>query len=114
MELKDFVSETLKQVMEGVKVAQKFSKESGGKINPKGIYTTSTTSHPQLYTTDNELVQVIEFDVAVTATESDKAKGGIGIFVGAFGIGAQGESGNQNSAINRIQFKVPIILPNQD
>ncbi len=113
MELKDFVSETLKQVIEGVKMAQEATKESGGKINPKGIYTTSTNSNPQLYTENNELVQIIEFDVAITTTEDDKTKGGVGVFVGAFGVGVQGESNNQNSAINRIQFKVPIILPVQ-
>ena len=114
MELKDFVSETLKQVMEGVKTAQNSVKEHGGEINPKGIYSTSSSSHPQLYTTSEKLVQLIDFDIAVTTIEEDKAKGGTGIFVGAFGVGVQGESGNQNSAINRIQFKVPIVLPNQD
>ena len=114
MELKDFVTETLKQVIEGVKAAQNFAKENGGQINPKGIAMSASSTHPQLYGSKGELVQLIEFDVAVTTTEEDKAKGGTGIFVGAFGIGVQGESGNQNSAINRIQFKVPIILPNQD
>jgi hypothetical protein len=114
MELKDFVSETLKQIFEGVKTAQIFAKEHGGQISPKGISATASSTHPQMYTPRGELVQLIEFDVAVTTTEEDKAKGGIGVFVGAFGVGAQGESGSQNSAINRIQFKVPIVLPNQD
>jgi hypothetical protein len=114
MELKNFVSETLKQVLEGVKTAQSFAKEHGGQINPKGITVSAASTHSQMYTPRGELVQLMEFDVAVTTTEEDKAKGGIGIFVGAFGVGVQGESGNQNSAINRIQFRVPIILPNQD
>ncbi len=114
MELKDFVSETLKQILEGVKTAQGYTKETGGKIVPAGMGQTASNTHPQIYAKNGEFVQMIEFDVAVTTTEEDKAKGGVGVFVGAFGVGVQGENGIQNSAINRIQFKVPIVLPNQD
>lgn len=114
MELKDFVSETLKQILEGVKTAQEYSKNAGGKISPSGMGQTASNTHPQIYAKNGEFVQMIKFDVAVTTTEDDKTKGGVGVFVGAFGIGLQGENGIQNSAINRIQFNVPIVLPNQD
>jgi hypothetical protein len=35
MELKDFVAETLKQIVEGIVVAQQDVKEKGAMVNPK-------------------------------------------------------------------------------
>lgn len=61
----------------------------------------------------DKLVLELEFDVAVTTQEDSKTKGGIGIFVGSIGIGAQGQSGTSLSEINRIKFKVPLALPEQ-
>ncbi len=113
MELKDFVSETLKQIIIDVKSAQEIAKEQGGQINPSGMYATAASENTVLRGPNREVVQEIEFDVAVTTTQEDQAKGGIGIFVGGIGIGVQGQSGDRNSAINRIKFKVPIILPFQ-
>ena len=51
MELKDFVAETLKQVMEGVKMAQEKAAEVGGTINPKGFLSTEKNIPVHKFTT---------------------------------------------------------------
>jgi len=99
MNLQEFVTESLKQIMAGVADAQKDS-TSTGRINPP--------SGPFVP------VKEIEFDVAVTVSQEQGAKGGIGIFVGAVGIGAQGKAQSANTSVSRIKFSVPVQLPNQE
>jgi len=111
MELKDFVSETLKHVMEGVKIAQEKAAEMGGVINPKGILNSDPKATRGPF---GEPVQYIDFDVVVSTSDLDKAKGGLGIFVGEIGIGVKGEVEEQNTAVNRIRFSVPVYLPSQE
>ena len=57
-------------------------------------------------------VHTVEFDIAVTAVDGKETKGGIGIVVGAIGLGSQGRSEERNTSISRIKFKVPIAFPN--
>jgi len=111
MELKDFVSETLKQVMEGVKLAQEKATELGGTVNPVGFVNTDKNAPRSM---DGTLIaQVIDFDIVVSTSDTDKAKGGAGIFVGEVGIGVRGEVESQSTGVNRIKFSIPIYLPSQ-
>jgi len=109
MELKDFVSETLKQIIEGVKAAQEQTGQMGGKVSP------SLIANPDLVGVVTEKqqqpVQMVEFDVAVTEATGKGSKAGIGVFFGAIGAGAQGESQSSSTAMNRIKFSVPLLLP---
>jgi hypothetical protein len=110
MELKEFVAETLKQIVEGLVVAQEHVKDKGATINPQDL--TSTSGFPRYYTCgDGTNVQMIEFDVSLIATEGKEAGGHIGVFFGSLGAGARGKSETENSATNRVKFSVPIILP---
>ena len=99
MELRDFVAETLKQIIDGVKLAQEHAKDAGAAINPP------SPAH--------RAPQFIEFDVAVTTTEGDQIKGGAGVFVGPVGLGTQAQSEATSSAVNRIKFSIPLLLPCQ-
>ena len=110
MELKDFVSETLKQIMEGVKGAQDKAAEMGGAINPRGFINSDNRAIRGPF---GEPAQLINFDVVVSTNDVDKAKGGVGIFVGDIGVGVRGEAESQSTAVNRIQFSVPVFLPTQ-
>jgi small neutral amino acid transporter SnatA (MarC family) len=49
--------------------------------------------------------------VAVTATDGTKTKGGIGVFVGAVGLGSQGQSEELKQSMSKIKFTVPLALP---
>src|SRR5260221_6926261 len=109
MELKDFVSATLQQIIDGVAAAQQHAGKAGASVSPGQL---TVTERPMLLWKrgGHEPVQLVEFDVAVSTSEAGEAKGGAGIFVGPVGIGAQSSSDTKSSAVNRIKFVVPLML----
>ena len=110
MELRDFVAETIKQVIDGVILAQQHAREKGAHVNPPLNF--SADQGLQLWDRDTaQPVQTISFDVAVTAAEGTKTQGGVAVFAGAFGLGSKGQSDKSNETVNRIQFSVPLSLP---
>lgn len=114
MELKDFVQQTLLQIIQGVSLAQQDTGTCGAKINPTdSMRIGEKLADNSLYSTGQhlQLVQMVEFDVAVTAEEGKGTKGGVGIMVGTIGLGAQGQSEARNTTENRIKFKIPLMLP---
>lgn len=98
MQLEEFVSESLRQIIAGVKRAQDDTKEMGAKINPDGLR----------FHVENHRV---EFDVAVTAAEGTGTKGGIGVVAGVFNLGSAGESNASSTTASRIKFGVIVELP---
>ena len=60
---------------------------------------------------DGELVQKIEFDVAVEASREKGSRGGLGVFVAAASAGLFGRSSQKASSISRVKFCVPLSLP---
>ncbi len=113
MELKTFITQTLTEIIDGVADAQKYALEKGAKINPEKLNLIKSNVNQSTFSDSRRenYAQMIEFDIAVSANEDMKDKGGIGVFSGAFGIGAQMENQESNSKINRIKFTVPIFLP---
>jgi len=105
MELKDFVKETLTQIMSGIIEAQNSDiiKESKSAIVPSGQFSKDIDVRNK----------EISFDVAVTTDKSTGTKGGIGIFVGPVGIGSQGQTDKSNTNVSRIKFTVPVYYPFQ-
>lgn len=99
MKLEEFVAETIRQVVAGVKLAQESVRGNDGIVNPAAGSSPSGGR------------QMITFDVALSTTEDREAKGGIGVFVGAFGLGTAGRSEASTASISRIQFTVPVELP---
>ncbi len=90
MELKEFVAETLKEIIDGVVEAQNHAVKKSAKINPAGLkYMGHSQSFGVAYAHDvttPPLAQLIEFDIAVTVFESGQAKAGLGVFAGALGV----------------------------
>ena len=99
LQLRDFVAETIKQIIDGVVTAQEHATGKKAIVNPLG-------NHYR-----NPDPQLISFDVAVTAARGSKTQGGIAVFAGAFGLGSKGESEASNETLNRIQFSIPVRLP---
>jgi len=116
MELRDFVAESLKQVVDGIVNAQEYSAEKGALINPKGMVNAPNTG---LIVTHNlgsgqyPIPRIIEFDVAVTVSEGMEAKAGIGVFAGALGLGTQAKLEDGNLSVSRIRFSIPVLFPEQ-
>jgi len=119
MELKDFLSQSLLQIIEGVKIAQEKSADFKAKVNPflPNVLVKDKVLDPRmLYLggTHQYTVFLVDFDVAITVTEGDNIKGGGSLNVAAIKIGAEGQSSTTNTQQSRIKFLIPITLPQPD
>ena len=90
MNIKDFVSESLRQICQGIVEAQK-----------KGVNRAGSVSKD------------IKFDIAVTVSEGQESGGKAGISVWSVGANIQGKSEASSSTVSRIQFVVPIFYPDK-
>lgn len=111
MELREFVAETLKQIIDGTSAAQEHAATTGAIVNPRTVRQ-GDAKHalPHDHATGRS-VQFVEFDVLVSAGESTERKGGLGIFVVGFAAGGQGASGTSSVASNHVKFSVGVCLP---
>jgi len=112
VELRDFISNTLVQIIEGVSNAQEYALSKDAEINPSEGFASNFEKLSRTLKS-HRLVHIVEFDVAVTVAESKQLSGGIGIVVPELSIGYRGTIGNEKSAISRIRFSIPLILPTQ-
>jgi len=112
LDLKEFISDTLTQIAEGIRDAQARSGEHGAWISPVGPRMPTRDGAKTISATAGyAYLDEIKFDVAITATEATAAGGHGGVKIFAASIGASGSLSSQNSAVSRIQFSVPIVLP---
>ena len=113
MELKDFVRETLVQVVSGIEEAQTEVRDCGGFVNPahRANVKGSDESHFGVIGTGQNIF-LVDFDVAVTVIEESgtEAKAKLNV-ASLLTLGAGGESSQSSSATNKISFKVPLALP---
>jgi len=114
MNLRDFISETLTQIAEGVKDTQNKFANHGARVNPHLTTSANLASKHGLISARGSVAQLIQFDVALTTIEGTGSKGGIGVFAGAVSLGSSGQSKTENSSISRVQFVVPLVLPETD
>lgn len=101
MELREFVKNSLLDILGGIKDAQaEVQKHDGsmGVVNPK-------------FEGHGLTVSTIKFDVAVTtaSTTSGKASGGINVY--AAKVGGASSTEDTNSAVSRLNFGVPYVAP---
>jgi hypothetical protein len=117
MQLKDFVAETLKQIIQGVTEAQNNSEI--GFINPADYKASSTIGNGRKDGRFAEIpgkgvchfeIQDVDFDVAVTVTEGTGTTGTIGI-AGAISQESFKNSESASETVSRIKFKVPVVFP---
>lgn len=117
MELKDFISETIIQINQGLLEAQEKTKKYGTVINPhlRGAPSDSfkTTKDMALYS-----AQGVDFDVCLTVEESQCAdkKGKLELAAGIFKLGGQDKKSenSKNQEVNRIKFSIPILWGTQE
>lgn len=110
MDLKDFISQTLIQIAEGVSDSAKRVVELGGQVNPHLMGEQKEMGRHGILWGSGHAVHVVGFDVALTVNSGTGTKGGIGIFAGAVTLGASGESRAENSSVSRVNFTVPLLL----
>jgi hypothetical protein len=111
MELQEFIRRTIVEIVSAVVEAQKEIAATGAVINPSGVAFRPDQHQGSSWTGDGNLVRLIQFDVAITASEGTGTKGGIGIMMGAIALGSQGQSKQATEAVSRLRFEVPLLLP---
>lgn len=111
MQLNEFISQTLNQIIDGVTSAQEYGKTKKANINPSSARMDSKASGYCYCSETGIPLQDVEFDVAVTVSESNITSNG-DKNIGAISVTSLNQASNQNSSVSRIKFKVPILLPN--
>lgn len=101
MELKLFVTETIKEIIEGVVEAQR-------QIIPKLNY--SKDGFAQI---GSGAFSNIEFDISVTSSETEGNESKAGVFIKVIDLGVKNNSSNNNTSTNKIRFTVPVSFPIQ-
>ncbi|BDM64134.1 hypothetical protein NFHSH190041_15860 [Shewanella sp. NFH-SH190041] len=110
MKLDDFVSETLKQIINGVSVAQEYGATKNAKVNPISARFHSSTEGQAFCQETGVPLQHVSFDVAVTVTQEQTSSDGGGQ-VGSISVSPDSTNNSQNSSVTRIKFDVPVLLP---
>ena len=109
MELKDFVRETLKGIIDGVSEAQPYALSKGACINPDKIGTARAGAIMRVGNDSITYVQKVDFSLSVR--QSRAADGKIGIEVlDALKIGGSYERLMEN----KVSFCVPMALPRSE
>ena len=114
LDLKTFVSETIKEVIEGAVDAQGHVEALGALVNPTPYFSQSVARagvQAPMGQAKRTTIQSIDFDVAVTRSKGSGSKGGIGVFFGPVVAGSSGQSDRDSTSVNRIRFSIPFSLP---
>jgi hypothetical protein len=113
MELREFVSNALIQIAQGVKDAQHDESSAGALVNPRVVDVKGRADQQGgMLTGNGELIREVQFDVVVTAMDGDGNKDEIDVDAASLlEVGAPAELMPSNNAVNRIRFRVPIALP---
>ncbi len=117
MELKEFISQTLIEIVQGVRSAQVNVRSMGASVSPR--MKLIKKANPSWIGLSNEPfgwdapVLPVEFDIALTLTKGNDSKLGIGVFAGAIGLGGRRESKQSKEQENRVKFIIPLSLPPQ-
>jgi hypothetical protein len=116
MDIKQFLSESINEIVDGVVLAQEKTRSKGAIVNPSGLNFKSE-AFPMFNIDDNSATAVIDFDLAITISEDKKSETKLNVSAGIFGIGAKGDVGGgsseKESNIHRLKFKIPVHLPVQ-
>lgn len=108
MELKEFVKETITQVVDGIIEAQKITGDKGAKVNPFEALSSNST---EVYMPNRSYIGLIKFEVALASSENREGKSGIGVWLGGIGAGTQGKIGSKDESVTNIKFSIPVDFP---
>ena len=112
MDLKQFITETVTSIVESTLELQRNYDRSvkGIVINPA-----VSGSNELLYQEDNIVysyrrIEVIEFDVAVSASEGADKGGKAGLKIWSAEVGLDGKRNVRSEEVSRVKFAIPIAL----
>ncbi|MBK8816675.1 MAG: hypothetical protein IPN42_14745 [Methylococcaceae bacterium] len=109
MNLDEFVKEVLTKIVAGIREAQ--ANDGGAFIVPAGDGGHAYANHSRVSSNGKLKSTIVDFDIALTVEDSSKTSGGGGLKVAGIGANLEGESSSKDTKISRIQFGIPILLP---
>lgn len=110
MELKEFITEAITQICEGVKNAQDKCYEMGALVNPMlavKVCNDETYSHDD----QDYPVTKINFRVGLAESSAQGQKNGIGVFLSKISLGHENNKENSSESVTSIDFSVTAVLP---
>lgn len=112
MNLEQFVEESLNQIITGVLKAKEHGEKNGAHVNPVNASFNSNSQNVVYCTETGIPLQQVEFDVAVTVSESNASSADGQAEFGDITVSGQSiETNSTNSSASRIKFMVPVRLP---
>lgn len=110
MELKDFISQAIKDLLHGVLEAQNDAK-TGNCVVPSGKQSNDLFPKGNVVHNGDWTSTLVNFDIAISAEESAAKGGKAGVKIAVLSAALDTENTNKNTSTSRIQFSVPVILP---
>lgn len=114
VDLKDFISDAIVDLCEGLSDAKERLKDKGAYVNPpvqgmaeaKGrtVYTHAHGSGHQC--------ALVDFDIAITASQKTAAEGGGRVSVVGVSFGSEVNGESASSTVSHVKFTLPIAFPN--
>ena len=115
MDIKDFIKESLLQIVEGIAETNEALKDKGAYIPTRMVVGEGVWVTLDKETNTTRHFMRVDFDLAVTVTQSDKLKAGGGLSIASvFNAGVSSEDASKNEEISRIKYTLPIALPELD
>jgi Trypsin-co-occurring domain 2 len=102
MNVKTFISETLRQIVEGIHEAQ--TADGGTTVNTRLV---SGTPGGHLVHDGRNMFTRVDFDIAISAETSGGGKGSLRVWIAS----AEGGGEQKSESANRIRFSIPVQLP---
>lgn len=117
MDLKDFVAESLRQIIDGVREAQLHAEGVGAVVVPRFTDPTPPPGTVNVYgmgqgSNARYWIQTVEYDVALAASESIQTRAGAGVLT-VVSVGGGREKTESQEQTSRVKFSIPIMLPHQ-
>ena len=108
MELKEFIKTAISDITEAVSELQEELK-NGTIVNPS----LTQGEHGKTLVVDNEvrMMERLNFDFAVTATEATELNGNAKAGISVFGVKVGAENKERTENVSRLTFSLPLVLP---
>lgn len=117
MELKEYITESLVQITEGISDAMKRLEGTGVIINPKATFYSNGQfwiGKEQDLGAIERRVQLVEMNITTTVTDATEGRGGAKINVGILNLGGGVKDTGSEQNTNTIKFTIPICFPCTD
>ena len=114
--LDEFIFETVKEYIDGVKRAQEYAKTRSASVSPVISGKFENFSPYRLDTPEQRygMATNIEFEVLVTSSHESAAGADLGVRVHVFQAGVKGDLKDSVSQASKIRFSIPVGLPPQE